>query len=136
MHDHTIKEPTTRELRSFAITTGVVVAALFGLLLPWIWEFSYPRWPWIFCAAFAAWGILAPESVRRVFHGWMRVGLMISKVTTPLLLGAAFFLVLMPVGLLIRFFGHDPLRRRFDPTSDSYRIDRRGKPTSKLENPY
>ena len=128
--------PTARELRSFAFTTGAVVAVLFGLLLPWIWDFSYPRWPWIFFAIFAVWGLVAPESLRGIFHGWMRVGRLVSKVTTPLLLGAVFFVVLMPVGLLLRLIRHDPLNRRFDASSESYRVDQRDAQKSKLENPY
>jgi hypothetical protein len=40
-----------------------------------------------------------------------------------LLLGVVFYLVLTPIALLARAFGHDALRRHFEPDSDSYWIE-------------
>ena len=34
-------------LREFAIVTGAILALIFGILLPWIFERPYPYWPWI-----------------------------------------------------------------------------------------
>lgn len=41
---------------------------------------------------------------------WMRLGLLLGMLVNPLVIGAIFFLVLTPVGLLMRFAGRDELR--------------------------
>ena len=99
------------ELRKFGLTTGAIVAVLFGGLIPWIWDFRYPTWPWIVFGILAAFAILAPMLLQPVHRTWMRIGLAISKVTTPIILGIVFFLVIMPVGIIIRLAGRDPLHR-------------------------
>jgi hypothetical protein len=136
MNADTTKDLTVGELRSFGLTTGAIVAVLFGLVLPWIWDLGYPRWPWIFFGVLGFWALAAPASLRVVYRVWMRIGLMISKVTTPIILGVVFYLIVMPVGLLIRTIGGDPMHRRFDSSAETYRIDKQEQSTSKLENPY
>lgn len=56
-------------------------------------------------------GLLVPTRLGPVYRGWMRLALAISKVTTPIVMGVIFFLVLTPAGLLARLFGHRPLSR-------------------------
>lgn len=123
-------------LRKFGLTTGAIVAGLFGLLLPWVWEFSFPIWPWIFFGVFGIWAMAAPTTMRAVYRGWMRIGLAISKVTTPLILGTVFFVLIMPVGLLMRLFRWDPMRRKLDLDVQTYRVEKRGASTGSLENPF
>lgn len=135
-HAETIPELDAGGLRKFGLTTGAIVAGLFGLLLPWIWEFSFPIWPWIFFGIFGLWALLAPTTLRAVYRGWMRVGLAISKITTPLILGIVFFLMIMPVGLLMRLFRWDPLRRKLDSEMETYRVEKRDVSSGSLENPY
>ncbi|WP_375488304.1 SxtJ family membrane protein [uncultured Mycobacterium sp.] len=38
---------------------------------------------------------------------------------------AVFLLVVTPVALLLRVLGHDPLQRRFDPSTPSYWVPHR-----------
>ena len=40
-------------LRRFGLTTGALIAGIFGLLLPWLFDARYPAWPWL-AAALAA----------------------------------------------------------------------------------
>jgi hypothetical protein len=44
-----------------------------------------------------------------VYRGWMALAAAISKVTTPVVMGILYFVVLTPIGLLLRAFGHRPL---------------------------
>ncbi len=121
---HVIPELDKKGLRDFALTTGAVVGVLFGLILPWLFGFGYPRWPWIFMVVFGLWGLIAPSTLRPVYYGWMRVGLLISKVTTPLVMGIVFFGVLLPTALIMRLVGKkDSLRRSLDADAESYRVE-------------
>jgi hypothetical protein len=54
-------------------------------------------------------GLLIPTRLGPVQRGWMGLAHAISKVTTPIFMGIVFFLVITPIGLLMRTFGHRPL---------------------------
>jgi hypothetical protein len=65
----------------------------------------------------------------------MKFGLLMSKVTTPLIMGIVFFLVITPMGVLRRLFGKDSLVRRFENTA-SYRVPSAKPPAKNLERPF
>jgi hypothetical protein len=54
-------------------------------------------------------GLAVPTHLGPVYRGWMAFALAISKVTTPLLMGVIYFLVLTPSGFIARLVGHRPL---------------------------
>ncbi len=55
---------------------------------------------------------------------WTRFGLLLSKVTNPIFTGLLFFLVITPLGLLMRLAGKDLLRLRRDVNASTYWIER------------
>ena len=55
-------------------------------------------------------GTLIPGRLGPVYRAWMALALAISKVTTPVFMGLLYFLVLTPVGTVMRLFGRNPLR--------------------------
>ncbi len=87
-------------------------------------------------AVLALGGLLLPESLRPVHYWWMRLALLISKVTTPIVLGVVFFFVFMPFGLVAKILGKDPMRRKLNDNIDSYRVDSEPSAREDLENPY
>ncbi len=56
-------------------------------------------------------GLFVPSRMGPIYRAWMALAVAISKVTTPVLMGLIFFLVLTPAGLLARLVGHRPLAR-------------------------
>jgi O-antigen/teichoic acid export membrane protein len=133
---HPIPELDRAGLRRFALTTATIIVLLFGLLLPWLLEASWPIWPWPLAALLALWGLIGPGSLRPIYRGWMRFGLLLSRVTTPLILSLVFFLMFVPVGLAIRLCGHDPMRGRLQPDAQSYRQPSQPISTHSFERPY
>ena len=133
---HPIPELDSGGLRRFALSTAAIVAVLFGLLLPWLFDFRIPLWPWPLAAVLAIWGLIAPRSLRPVYRHWMQLGLLISRVTTPIVLGLVFILLFLPVGLMMRLAGHDPMKRRFEPNSPSYREPSRPATPESMKNPF
>lgn len=74
-----------------------------------------------FAVGFIAVGI--PKLLTPFYRVWMTLGELMSKVTSPLVMGAIFFLLITPIGLITRLFGRDELRlNKQSPTS--YWIDR------------
>jgi hypothetical protein len=53
--------------------------------------------------------LLVPSHLVPVERQWMRLAHLISRVTTPIVMTVLFLLVLLPVGLLRRTFGGNPL---------------------------
>ena len=133
---HQIEEIDRKGLREFGLLTGAIMAALFGLFFPWLLERSIPLWPWLVGAVLGLWGLAAPDSLRPVYKGWMKFGLLLSKITTPIILGVVFFIVMLPIALIMRLTGHDPMARKFDDHAKSYRVSSRKIPRENVERPY
>ncbi len=131
-----IPELDNKGLRQFALTTGAAIALIFGALLPRLFSRSYPYWPWIIMAILWVWGFVAPLYLRPVYIAWMRVAMLISKVTTPIMLGIVFFLLIFPVSLVFRLLRNDPMKRRFEDKNQTYRVESEKPRRDSLENPF
>src|SRR5262245_32802461 len=70
-------------------------------------------------SALAILAIFFPRALVLPNRWWMALAKWLSLITTPIILGIIFFLVVMPIGRIKRLFGWDPLRRRA-PAADSY----------------
>jgi hypothetical protein len=98
---------TSREGRRF----GVVVGAAFGALAALAAWRGADLVPWVLGgigATLVAAGLLVPTRLGPVQSGWMSLAAAISKVTTPIVMGVIYFVVITPVGLLRRAFGGNP----------------------------
>jgi hypothetical protein len=133
---HTLPELDRHGLRQFGIVTSGIIAVLFGLFFPWLFERPTPLWPWVFASALIPWALVAPASLRPVYRLWMRFGLLLSRLTTPVILGIAFFFMILPVALVMRLTGHDPLARRFDDKAESYRVPSHPPKRENMERPF
>ena len=101
---------TRRELRIFGIGLGVILGAI-GLWRYLSGDLLLPRLAGGAGGLLLLLGILAPTLLRPVHAGWMRIVAPIAWFNTRLLLGVVYFGILLPSGLLRRFFG-DPLQLR------------------------
>lgn len=133
---HTIPELDRKGLREFGLVTGAAVVVLFGLLFPWMLGLDWPLWPWVIAAALWLLALVHPPWLRRIHRAWMRFGLLASRVTTPLVLGIVFFLMISPMAIVRRLRGKDPMQRAFDPDRASYRVQSTRSPRDKLERPF
>ena len=133
---HAIPELDRKDLRSFGFTTGVIVAVLFGLFFPWVLDHAMPIWPWILCGVLIVWASIAPASLRPAYKVWMRFGLLMSRITTPLILGILFFGLITPISFILSLMKRDPLFRKLDSQLDSYRVKSRLLKKHNLEKPF
>lgn len=84
-----------------------------------------PRlWALGVAAAFLLLGLLAPHRAHRLNVLWMRLALLLSRVTNPVITALLFYLVFTPFALFFRLTGRDALRLRPDPAAASYWIPR------------
>ena len=82
------------------------------------------------------WGVLAPTTFKPVYKAWMLFGLLMSKITTPLILSILFFLVLTPVSLIMCIIKKDPMARKFDEDVKTYRVSRDESMDTDFERPF
>jgi Saxitoxin biosynthesis operon protein SxtJ len=68
---------------------------------------------------------IAPGRLRPLNRLWMRFGMVLHAIISPIVLFILFFAVITPTGLLARLFGKDFLRLKFDTSAPTYWIDRR-----------
>lgn len=128
--------PDRKGLRSFGLTTGAIAAVLFGLLLPWIIGHGFPLWPWIVGGTLAVWALLAPATLHPVYRAWMAVGHVLGWVNTRIILGLVFYFVVLPMGGIMRVFGKDPMARRFEAQTPTYRVLSTDQTKNHLERPF
>ena len=67
---------------------------------------------------------LAPQLLSVPNKIWIKFGLLLHRITQPLIMGLLFYLVFTPIGRLMRIFKGDSLRRKWDDKVDSYWISR------------
>lgn len=130
-----IKNPDRRELRKFGLTGGGIVAVLFGLLLPWLFSRAFPTWPWIVAGVLGGAGLLAPAWLGPVYRVWMGFGRVMGAINSRIILGLFFFVIVTPVGFVMRLFGWDPMRSH-PAEGSSYRVTKAAKSPQHMEKPF
>ena len=133
---HEIPDLDRNGLRNFGLTTGAIVAVLFGLFFPWLLGRSMPLWPWVLCGTLVVWALLAPVSLRPVYRVWMRFGLLMSRVTTPVILSLVFYVVITPIAVIRGLLGKDSMARSLDEKMSTYRVKSRKASPENLERPF
>ena len=94
--------------RKFGLTVGLAFAAFSGIAY---WR-GHPTTFTVLASlggALVLAGLVAPTSLRAIDAGWMKLALLISRVTTPIFMGIIYFVVLTPIGALRRLFGRNSL---------------------------
>lgn len=115
---------TAAEGRKFGVTVGLAFLALTALL--W-WRDGGPIVLGVvssLAAIFLVGSLLVPTRLGPLQRAWMGMALLISRVTTPIIMAILYFLVFLPIGLLMRTFGRNPLRRPGGAAASSFWVSR------------
>ena len=126
-------------LRDFGLITGAIMGGLFGLLLPWLRDRPFPVWPWVVAAILWLWALVAPGSLKLVYRYWMKVGLILGWINTRIILGLAFWLIILPLGLVLRLLNEKTVRKitaGFDGNLRTYWVPSRSTTREKMEKPF
>ena len=105
---------------------GVVFAVVFSVigLLPLAFGSGVRVWALVLGTAFLLMALAIPRSLAPLNRLWLRFGLLLHRIVSPIVLGIMFYGVITPTGAIMRAFGKDLLRLRFDRSSRSYWVDR------------
>ena len=79
-------------------------------------------------------GLLNSKLLTPLNKLWFKFGIFLGKIVSPLVMGIIFFMVVTPIGLLMKLFQKDLLQIKFNKKS-SYWIEKNG-PKSKMKNQF
>jgi hypothetical protein len=114
------RNPSRKELVWFGVLLAVFCAFLGAVFR---WRFHAPdagRAAWVAGAVLTAIYFAAPPLRRWIYLGWTYAAYPIGWTVSHLTLAIVYYLVLTPIGLIIRMTRRDPLDHRFEPSRRSY----------------
>jgi hypothetical protein len=105
---------------------GLVFAGFFAVLTLHNWWRAGHSWSiyLAIAAVFLAAALLRPVLLHSLNRAWAKLGSLLGSIVTPIVMALLFFLVITPIGLLMRLTGKDTLRLRGARKGDSYWIMR------------
>ena len=101
-----------KTLREFGFFIGIGFPFLIGWALPLIGGHSFRTWTlWLGIISIIL-AISKPRFLIYPYRAWMKLGHILGLVNSRIILGLIFLIVLQPIALIMRIFGHDPLRTK------------------------
>ena len=110
------------DLRRF----GVVFTAITSLVSAYLAWKSSPAWPALAtaCVTFAILSAFIAEALRPFYVAWMALGALLAWINTRIILGIVFYLVMTPIGFLLKLSGKDILATKLEPGAATYWVKR------------
>ena len=124
-----IKLPSNRSF-------GFVFATLFFLIgiYPIIHSEELRNWSLLIATLFLLLGAINSKILNPLNFLWFKFGIYLGKIVSPIIMGIIFFLVVTPIGLLMKMFKKDLLNLKYN-SKKTYWIKKTG-PKSKMKNQF
>ena len=98
--------------RSFGIVFSAVF--LFIALYPITYSGDIRIWSLIISFIFIILGLLNSKVLTPLNKLWFKFGVILGKIISPIIMGIIFFLVVTPIGLIMKVLGKDLLRLKYN----------------------
>ena len=111
--------------RGFGLTVGGMLL-LIAAVRTWL-HAGYGALEPVLAAAGLGLVVLAlarAQSLAGLNRAWTQLGVVLFKEVNPAVLGLIYLTTIVPIGLLMRALGHDPLRLKGEPEAASYWVQR------------
>ena len=118
--------------RSFGIVFFIVFLLI--SIYPLLNKESINLWFLIISIIFLILGLLNSAILSPLNKLWFKLGILLGKIVSPLVMGLIFFCVVTPIGLLMKLFKKDPLNLKFN-NKKSYWIEKT-ELKSKMKNQF
>ena len=105
---------------------GLVFATVFAIIALWplLSGGGVRFWSLAIGGIFLVAAFAFPQVLRPLNRLWFKFGMLLGAIIAPIVMALMFFLVITPIGLILRLFGKDLLRQRLDGDEQSYWIMR------------
>ena len=108
-------------------TFGFVFTGIFLLIAAYLWYHDAKpaaiQTFLVLAVAFLAFTLFMPIALRPLNKAWYKLGLLMGRVVSPIVLGILFFILITPIAIVMRLAGRDPLKLR-KQNVQSHWIDR------------
>ena len=104
---------------------GILFCIVFLLIAIWPLISSNPirYWAIVLSITFLILGVVDSKLLSPLKDYWIKLGEILGKVIAPLVMSLVFFIILTPIGLILRIFGKDLLKLKKNKKS-SYWLSR------------
>ena len=117
------------EQRKFGLVMAGAIL-FFSLLRYGIHGFAnFPVWSFVVAAVFVFFGLVFPRALQPVFMVWMKFSLLLNWVMTRILLTVVYWIIIVPMGVVMQIFSEDPLKRKWLKKGDTYWDEPETQPT-------
>ena len=105
---------------------GILFVVVFGLLGAYSWWRGGTVYPWAFGLSVLTLVVTLakPEWLAPANRAWMKLAELLNRVVSPIVLGVIFYGVFTPTAWVMRLAGRDAMKRRFEPATRTYWIER------------
>lgn len=127
LHTHESSERYEEIKGSSNRSFGLVFVAVFFLIAVWPALFggaSVRIWAITVSGGLLFFSFVIPGVLSPLNRCWTQFGMMLHRITNPIIMGLIFFLTVTPTALVFKALGKDPLRLKLDPEAESYWIHR------------
>ena len=82
-------------------------------------------WLVVISLIFLVLGMMKSKLLTPLNKLWFKFGMMLGAIVAPVVMGAVFFLVVTPIGIVMRIMGKDLINKKHDKKKETYWIKRR-----------
>ena len=127
----------SKNIKSSNKSFGIVFFIVFLIigLYPLINQDGIRTWAIIVSLIFLILGLINSNLLTPLNKLWIKFGILLGNIISPLVLGLIFFLVVLPTGLLMRILKKNFLGLKFDKNLKSYWINKE-KNLSSMKNQF
>ena len=118
--------------RSFGIVFFIVFLLI--ALYPLLKGNDLRIWSLLISFIFLALGLINSKILTPLNRLWFKFGLLLGKFISPLIMGIIFFVVVTPIGIIMRLLKKDLLNLKYNK-KETYWINKSG-PKSKMKNQF
>ena len=118
--------------RSFGIVFFIVFLLI--ALYPLLKGNDLRIWSLIISFIFLILGLINSKILSPLNRLWFKFGLLLGRFISPLIMGIIFFVVVTPIGIMMRLLKKDLLNLKYNK-KETYWIDKSG-PKSKMKNQF
>ena len=126
VHDSFIARTRVKESsdRSFGLTVGIALAIIGGVRLYLHGLAAAEIGLFAVALLLIVTSLVAPRFLKPANRIWLKIGHLLFKIFSPVMMALIFALAIVPVGLLMQLFGKDSLHLKFDARAKTYWMEK------------
>ena len=105
---------------------GLVFSVVFIILgfFPLIKDSNPNFWLIVISLLFLFFGIFIPNVLKPLNILWFKFGILLGTFVSPIIMLLIFYLIITPIGIIMKIFGKDLLNLKYDKKKNTYWIKR------------